>query len=126
SLVMTAFLRKNDRLRWAALSVTLVYLGFINGGFVSVSHITGAITQGPGIFLNNLPMLIIISFTVISTLLWGRIFCSSVCPFGALQDFIARFTPKKWQLKVPQWIHDRAIYIKYGILALIIGTALMA
>jgi len=125
TLVMVAFLRKDSRVRWAALTVTLFYLGFFKSGFLSVSHITGAISQGPGIFLTNLPTLLIVLFTLVTTLLWGRVFCSSLCPFGALQDFIARFSPKRWRLKVPQRIHDNALYIKYGILALIIGTALV-
>lgn len=124
SLAMSAFLRKDARIRWVALTATMLYLGFFKGGFLSVAHITGAISQGPGIFLNNLPMLMIIVFTIITTLLWGRIFCSSLCPFGAVQDFITRFTPKSWRLKMPQAIHDRALYIKYGILALIIGVAI--
>lgn len=123
-LVMAAFLRKDARIRWVTLTVTMLYLGFFKGGFLSVAHITGAISQGPGIFLNNLPMLIIIVFTVITTLLWGRVFCSSLCPFGAVQDFIARFTPKAWRIKLPQGLHDRALYVKYGILALIIGVAI--
>jgi NosR/NirI family transcriptional regulator, nitrous oxide reductase regulator len=130
ALVMTSFLRKSSTLRWVTLSVTLFYLGFFDGGFLSVSHITGALTQGPQIFLNNLPMLMLVTFTLITTLLWGRVFCSSLCPFGALQDFITRFFPRQllprnWrQLKLPQWLHDRALFIKYALLALILGTAL--
>lgn len=123
-LVLTAFLRKDARIRWVALSATLVYLGFYKGGFLSVAHITGAIHQGPGIFLGNLPMLMIIVFTLVTSLLWGRVFCSSLCPFGAVQDFIARFTPKSWRIKLPQAIHDNALYIKYGILVLIVGVAI--
>ena len=123
-LVLTAFLRKDARIRWVALSATLLYLGFYQGGFLSVAHITGAIHQGPSIFLGNLPMLMIIVFTVITTILWGRVFCSSLCPFGAVQDFIARFTPKAWRLKMPQAIHDNALYFKYAILALIVGVAI--
>lgn len=123
SLVMAAFLRNSARLRWTALSLSLVYLGFIDGGFLSVSHITGALTQGPGIFLSNLPVLMIVVFTLVTTLLWGRIFCSSLCPFGALQDFMTRLLPRRWQWKPPQWIHDRALYIKYAVLALIAGAA---
>ncbi|MDT8429613.1 MAG: 4Fe-4S binding protein [Pseudomonadales bacterium] len=131
TLVMTAFLRKNSAVRWAALTVTLFYLGFYQNGFLSVSHITNAMTQGPGIFLNNLPMLIIIVFTLVTTLIWGRLFCSSLCPFGALQDFLTRFRPrhwqlpKRWQMQASTKIHQQALYIKYGILALILGTALV-
>jgi len=123
-LVLTAFLRKDARVRWLALSATLLYLGFYKGGFLSVAHITGAIHQGPSIFLGNLPMLMLIVFTVITTIIWGRVFCSSLCPFGAVQDFIACFTPKHWRIKVPQKIHDNALYIKYAALTLIVGTAI--
>lgn len=123
-LVSTAFFLKQATIRWVALSVTLVYLGFVDGGFVSVSHITNGLKLGPSMFLNDLPLLLILSFTVITTLFWGRVFCSSLCPFGALQDFITRFVPKKLQLKVPQRIHDLAIYVKYVVLAFLVVMAL--
>lgn len=123
-LVLSAFLRKDARIRWVALSATLLYLGFYKGGFLSIAHITGAIHQGPSIFLGNLPMLMLIAFTLITTIIWGRVFCSSLCPFGAVQDIIARLTPKAWRMKLPQAVHDKALYIKYAILALIVVTAI--
>ncbi len=123
AMVMIAFQLKNARIRWATLAVTLIYLGWMDGGFVSVSHITNGIKLGPSLFLSDLPLLIIIVFTVVTTLFWGRIFCSSLCPFGALQDFITRFVPKKWQYTVPQAIHDKALYLKYGILAFLVVMA---
>ncbi|MGB4247868.1 MAG: 4Fe-4S binding protein, partial [Pseudohongiellaceae bacterium] len=122
--VMAAFLSKNSSIRWITLAITLFYLGFYKDGFLSVSHITSMLKQGPGVFTSNLPTLMIVSFTVITTLIWGRVFCSSLCPFGALQDFITRFTPKRLKFQMPQAIHDRALYIKYGILALILTLAL--
>ena len=123
-LVSTAFFLKQVTIRWVALSVTLVYLGFVDGGFVSVSHITNGLKLGPSMFLNDLPLLLIVSFTVITTLFWGRVFCSSLCPFGALQDVITRLLPRKFQLKVPQPIHDVAIYTKYAVLVFLIVMAL--
>ena len=125
ALVMTAFLRKNATIRWVALGCTLVYLGWLDGGFVSVSHITNGIKLGPSLFLNDLPLLLIIMFTLVTTLFWGRIFCSSLCPFGALQDFIAHFLPRHFQRELPQAIHDRAIYIKYGVLVFLVVMALI-
>ncbi|MDO9319068.1 MAG: 4Fe-4S binding protein [Gammaproteobacteria bacterium] len=124
TLVMVAFLRKSSAVRWVALTMTLLYLGFYKAGFLSVSHITSLLKQGPEVFTSNLPTLMIVTFTVVTTLIWGRVFCSSLCPFGALQDFIARFAPKHWRIKVPQKIHDNALYIKYGILAVILTLAL--
>ncbi|MEX0964212.1 MAG: 4Fe-4S binding protein [Pseudohongiellaceae bacterium] len=124
ALVMTAFLRKSSTIRWITLAYTLGYLGFYNGTFLSVSHITNGLKLGPSLFLNDLPLLLIVVFTLVTTLLWGRVFCSSLCPFGALQDFITRLVPKKWQWELPQAIHDKALYIKYGILGLLAITAI--
>jgi len=124
ALVMTSFLRKSATLRWVTLAYTLVYLGWVDGGFVSVSHITNGIKLGPAMFLQDLPLLLIVVFTVVTTLFWGRVFCSSLCPFGALQDFMTRLLPKSWQWTVPQALHDKALWLKYGILGFLIVMAL--
>lgn len=123
ALVMATFLSKNARLRWLTLSVTVVYLGFINGGFLSVSHITNTINLGPSMILSDIPLLMIVVFTLVTTLIWGRVFCSTLCPFGAVQDFLSKLVPKRWQKTMPVAIHDKAIYLKYAILALIVVMA---
>ena len=122
-LVLYAFFSKSGRVGAVTLGATFVYLGFIDGGFLSVSHITSGIIVGPGVYLRDMALLIMIAFTVVTTLLWGRVFCGFLCPFGALQDFITRIVPRRFQRAVPQRIHDRAIYLKYGILLLIVGLA---
>ena len=122
--VMTAFLRKSVNIRWVTLGFTLIYLGWMDGGFVSVSHITNFVKIGPSMFRSDLPQLLILIFTVVTTLFWGRVFCSSLCPFGALQDFIAHFTPKKFKNDLPQRVHDIAIYVKYVVLGFLIVMAL--
>ena len=69
---------------------TFLYLGWFDGGFLSVSHITAAISVGPSVFLEDIPLLLLVVFTVVTTLLAGRVFCGFLCPFGALQDFLER------------------------------------
>lgn len=123
TVAMTAFVRKDARLRWVALLSTFVYLGFVNGTFLSVSHITNFMKQGPGLFLNDLPLLILVVFTLVTTVFWGRVFCSSLCPFGALQDILERIVPSRWRRSLPQWLHDRALWLKYVILAGLIAMA---
>lgn len=123
TVAMTAFVRKDARLRWVALLSTFVYLGFFNGTFLSVSHITNFMKQGPGLFLNDLPLLILVVFTLVTTVFWGRVFCSSLCPFGALQDILERIVPRRWRRSLPQWLHDRALWLKYVILAGLIAMA---
>ena len=122
-LVLYAFFAKSVPVRAVTLAVTLIYLGFFDGGFLSVSHIASGLAVGPGFYFGDMAMLFMIGFTVVTTLLFGRVFCGFLCPFGALQDLIARFVPKRLQRKLPQGIHDKALYIKYGVLVLILGLA---
>ena len=123
ALVLYAFFAKNKPVRVVTLAVTLIYLGFFDGGFLSVSHITSGFAVGPGFYLQDMALLFMVGFTVVTTLLWGRVFCGFLCPFGALQDLITHIVPRRLQRGLPQWIHDRALYLKYGILLLIVGLA---
>jgi len=125
-MVMITFFTKQSRLRWFTLFTTLIYLGFIDGGFLSVSHLTTAAAQGFSQVANNTPLVMLVVFTIVTTLLWGRIFCSTLCPFGALQDLITGVLPKRWQRLLPQAVHDKALYGKYAILGLILIAAVVA
>ncbi len=124
ALALWAFFAKTSATRWLSVGATLLILGFADGSFLSVSHITSGIWTGVDIFLMDLPLLLITIFTVVTTLVWGRVFCGFLCPFGALQDVIERVVPRRFQRALPRQIHVRALYIKYGILALIILPAL--
>ncbi len=123
-LVTAAFFLKNARLRPVALVATFAYLGWIDGGFLSVSHITSTISVGPGVFLEDIPLLILVTFTVLTTLFWGRVFCGFLCPFGTIQDFLEKVVPQRFQRTMPRALHERALKLKYVILAIILLPAL--
>lgn len=125
SLAVAAFVTKTTAVKWAALTVTLVVLGFVDGGFLSVSHITSGIWTGVDAYARDLPLLLMVVFTLVTTLVWGRIFCGFLCPFGALQDFIDRLVPDRLKWEPPQGIHDRAVWIKFGVLALVVIPPLL-
>ena len=124
-LVMAAFLTKRALLRWVALTATLVVLGVFDGGMLSVSHILAGISVGPSVYLSDVPLFLIVSFTAVTTLLWGRVFCGFLCPFGVLQDFLERVIPRRYHRELPRRTHERALLIKYLILALVLAPALM-
>jgi len=124
SLGAAAFFTKVVVLRWIALTVTLFVLGFGDGGFLSVSHITSGIWAGVGVYARDVPLLLMVSFTLVTTLIWGRVFCGFLCPFGALQDLIDRVVPKRFKKALPPTVHARAKWVKYGVLALIVLPAL--
>lgn len=120
-----AFYRKSTPLRWLTLAGTVFFLGFWDRGFLSISHLSSAIVVGPGLFLSDLSLLILVLFTVTTTLLWGRVFCGYLCPFGVLQDFLERIVPRRLQRRMPQWIHQRALLIKYVLLAVVLLPAVV-
>ena len=119
-----AFFAKVILLRWVTLAATLVILGFGGGGFLSVSHITAGIKVGLGVYLEDLPLLLLVVFTVVTTLLWGRVFCGFLCPFGALQDVLERIVPRKVRRKFPPPVHEGAVFLKYGVLGVILVPAI--
>ena len=134
ALATAAFFSKNLVLRWISLGTTLLVLGFGSanataalggGGFLSISHITSAIKVGPKVFLEDLPLLLFVAFTVVTTLLWGRVFCGFLCPFGALQDFMEHIVPKKLRRKLPHPTHESGLYAKYGVMGVIVLWAIV-
>jgi hypothetical protein len=123
-LATLAFFTKRTAIRWASLATTLAVLGYVDGGFLSVSHITATIWVGPSVILGDLPLLLMVSFTLLTVLFWGRVFCGYLCPFGALQDFLDAVVPKRFQRSLPKNVHQVALKAKYVILAIIVVPAL--
>jgi ferredoxin len=124
ALATMAFFTKGTAIRWVSLAATLVVLGYVDGGFLSVSHITATIWVGPSVILGDLPLLVMVAFTLLTVLFWGRVFCGYLCPFGALQDFIDAIVPKRFQRTLPKNVHKWALKAKYGVLAIIVLPAL--
>jgi len=123
TLACLAFFTKNASLRWLSLGTTMIALGWIDGGFLSISHVTGLIWVGASAVRSDLPLLILVTFTVGTVLLWGRVFCGFLCPFGALQDFIDRLVPRRLKRELPDGVHRLAWKAKYVILAAILIPA---
>lgn len=128
---------KPRRLFWfrsGFLAFTLVYIGWYAQGQLSIVQITGAVKSlvaGAGLksFLYDPVSLLLIVFTLITLVVWGRgAFCGWLCPFGALQEFVALLARA---LRVPQWRMPQRLSrllarSRYAILALLVGTAALA
>jgi NosR/NirI family transcriptional regulator, nitrous oxide reductase regulator len=125
ALATAAFVTKAPGLRWAALLGTLAFLGFADRSFLSISHLSGGLRVGPDLYLSDLRLLLLVAFTVVTTLLVGRVFCGYLCPFGALQDLLDWFVPRRWKREMAARTHERAKWIKYGVLALVLAPALL-
>lgn len=66
---------------------------------------------------------ILMGIVLVLTLLFGRVFCSHLCPLGALQEWIRALGRKvgiKKDIELPVSIDRYARYLKYVILAVIV------
>lgn len=112
------------RIRLFCLLFTLGFIGFYSQGQLSVVNIytlLHSLYSGFQIemFLLDPIIFILWSFVFVTLFIWGRgVFCGWLCPFGALQEFVALLAAK---LKIKQWhiqpkVHRSARLLKYVLL----------
>lgn len=61
---------------------------------------------------------VVIAFLIAATLLFGRIYCSVICPLGVFQDLVARIGTRG--KKLPYAYSSSRPWLRYGFLALFI------
>ncbi len=112
------------------LLYTLVFIGWYAQGQLSIVNLTGALQamlagRSLSFFLYD-PMTVTLSvFVGISLVIWGRgTFCGWLCPFGALQEFAAKFARvlKIPQIRLKPTIDRRLKYVKYVSLAVVLAA----
>jgi len=91
SVIAWAVIRKNVRTPVVAISlISVAYFGFFRKGCVcsigSIQNIAVALTDSS--YAIPVSVLLFFILPVIFTLLFGRVFCAGVCPFGALQELV--------------------------------------
>ena len=116
------------------LLFTLVWIGWIAGAQLSIVHVINYIKApfsdlGFAFYLAE-PLIVILSiYTAVSLVLLGRgVFCGWLCPFGALQELLAKVARA---LKLPQWNPSETLqrqlwWGKYASLALILVLVFVA
>ncbi|MEE4279227.1 MAG: 4Fe-4S binding protein [Halieaceae bacterium] len=117
--------------RIAFLAFTLFFIGFYAQGQLSVVNIFAiqlALRDGfkLDMFLLDPVLFILWIYTFASLFIVGRgLFCGWLCPFGVMQSFVAWVAQKlrirQWRVS-PRW-HGRLIYLKYAVLAVLMGLA---
>jgi polyferredoxin len=128
ALGAAAFFALKLRSRTAMILLTvfsLAYFGFWRAGCIcpigAIHHVTLSLVDPA----YPLPMTVALFFAVplVFALLFGRVFCSGVCPLGAIQDLVL-IKP----VKVPMWLEHVLwvvpfAYLGAAVLFTVTGTA---
>jgi len=118
ALTMVSFFRKSVRLKYVALAAAVGYMGFMKSSLVSISDVFRLTDLSLPPFKYSLAWYLFSAFVVVSTVLWGRLYCGRVCAFGALTQLMDAVVPARLRVEVPRAVERRAAWIKYGVLAL--------
>ena len=129
--VLAATPRRLARFRIAYLVFTLVFIGWFAQGqltIVSLTALIEALVAGRSTeFLLLDPMAVLLwVFTGITLVVWGRgTFCGWLCPFGALQELVARVAKGLGfaQKRLRAATDARLKAVKYVVLAALCGAA---
>ena len=117
--------------RLGFLAVTLVWLGGIVGGQLSVVQVVAfvqALLTGFRweTFLIEPVIFVLWGFVALGLLFWGRgVFCGWLCPFGAAQELLSELAQRLRipQIEVPFAVQERLWVIKYTLFVAILGLS---
>ena len=79
------------------------------------------------LFLSEPVLFVFWTVIAIVTVVWGRgVFCGWTCPYGSLTELLNKLGVKLGipQLELPDSVHEKARYVRYGVLAVLVGTYL--
>jgi len=131
---LTANARRFTVIRISFLTFTLGFIGWYAQGQLSIVNLTGVVqslkeSRSLAFFLYDPMTVCLWAFVAITFFLWGRAtFCGWLCPFGALQELIARVARllRIPQIKLRRSTDAKLKKIKYGVLAAILLSAWFA
>lgn len=129
------------RIKKLRVFISLTFLVFFTCLFIDAWHIIPAdvirmlvsIQLVPvilkGIFVGGMLILAIVVILVGITLLFGRVYCSTICPLGVMQDLLMRLRRKfspRWRfsyLTPPHWLQYAVLGI--AVLLLLLGSTMV-
>ena len=131
---LTANARRFTLIRVSFLLFTLVFIGWYAQGQLSIVNMTGLLQsvlagRSLSFFLYDPMTVCLWAFVAVTFFIWGRAtFCGWLCPFGALQELIARAARllRVPQLRLRTQTDARLKWLKYVLLAAIIVSAFIA
>jgi len=125
TLALVSFFRKSVALKYVTFVAAVGYLGFTKSSLVSVSDVFRLTDLSVPELKYSLAWYLFMTFVVVTTVLWGRVYCGRVCAFGALTQLMDPIIPRKMRIEIPVRIEKHANQIKYGVLAAVLAYFLI-
>ena len=120
ALALVSFFRKSPRLKIVTFLVSVGYLGIYKSQIISITNIFALFTMNLPLLQFSLGWYAFAIFTVVSTILWGRLYCGRICAFGSMTQLLDQVVPRRFRYNVPLAIERRASYVKYGLLVAVV------
>ena len=117
ALALVGFFRKSVAIKYVTFVASVGYLGFTKSSLVSISDVFRLTDLSVPEFKYSLAWYELMLFVVVSTVLWGRVYCGRVCAYGALTQLLDSIIPRKMRVEVPVKVEKYANLIKYAFLA---------
>lgn len=113
--------RANRWLRWPWLLVLVGYLGFINGDLISQALLAGWSRNGVP-WRKMLGPVVLTAAALLVPLLAGRnVYCSHLCPHGALQQLLMHRLP--WRIRLGRMPHRLLAMVPAALLLWVVVVA---
>ena len=120
TLALISFFRKSVKLKYVTLVAAVAYLGIYKSQLLSIVNVFGVLGGNLPIFKYNLGWYLFALFAVVTTVLWGRLYCGRICAYGALTQLLDPIVPARFRYDVPLRIERHAVEIKYGLLGAVL------
>ena len=88
TLSMVGFFLKSTKLHTVTLVASVAYIGFYKSQLITIVNVFGLLTWNLPILRYSLLFYLFFGFTLLSTVLWGRLYCGRICAFGALTQLM--------------------------------------
>ncbi len=99
--------------RWAVWLASVGLIGFYRTDYFSIVQLA-ALVRGTIPPACQSSWLLVVLFTLLAPLFFGRAYCLYMCPFGVISDALGRLVP--WRITLPPWLAGRLRRLRYVLL----------
>ncbi|EHL08320.1 FMN-binding domain protein [Desulfitobacterium hafniense DP7] len=115
-LMLVGIALKSDRIRWLTMAGSLVLIGFQYNTPISLSNLASLLMGYLPSIQQNLVWYIFLMVIPILTFLIGKnLYCFWLCPFGALQELLAKVFVGKEVICCSRGVEEKAALVRYAL-----------